>query len=525
MRDRSGGNVISESVISNRLNQPIGSVIRHDLQTVAEGGSAVLLASVFGNGLNYFFGIYIARALGPADFGLYILGLTFFNALALLAPLGLDTAIVKFISHQRGEGRETQASSTLLQVIAITAVSGLVFGLGLAIVAPYLSSSIYRNAYLTPVLFFFAAAVPLSCVGTVLLRGLQAFHIVGHTVVIKYLWEPIGKCLLSALALLIGFGLYGVLAVTLFTLGVSVVVAYRSIRRRAGIHLGRMHSWNGGELASLFGFSLPLIICSIFSVVAPRTDLMMLGYSATPAEVGIYNAAFQTAAILSLILGALDASFAPMIGKVLAMKEWDAVKELYQAACRWTLILAAPLFILIALFGKEILGVFGTEFSKESACLVILAVGQLINAATGMANTVLLMSGHSRKVMWNTVVFGLLLVITNGMLIPHFGMLGAAMAASINLAMTNIIRTIEVWSLLRVQPCTRALVKPLLAGLLVSLIGWIAKGAIAPAYHLLIALLLPALYGCFLYLFEMDRSDRAVLGIMIRRAKRALSFS
>lgn len=50
---------------------------------------------------------FIARALGPNQFGLYALGLTIFNTLSD-CPLGLDTGVVKFVSQQRGMGRRTK---------------------------------------------------------------------------------------------------------------------------------------------------------------------------------------------------------------------------------------------------------------------------------------------------------------------------------------------------------------------------------------------------------------------------------
>ena len=55
------------------------------LQGLFEGGSMLLVASVFGNGMNYFFMLFLARQLGTDDFGLYALGVTIFNTLLLVA--------------------------------------------------------------------------------------------------------------------------------------------------------------------------------------------------------------------------------------------------------------------------------------------------------------------------------------------------------------------------------------------------------------------------------------------------------
>lgn len=74
---------------------------------LAGGGTALLAASVAGNALSYGFGIFLARFLGMEQFGLYALGLTFFNLLALFTPLALDVGLLKFVSTDRAEGKIT----------------------------------------------------------------------------------------------------------------------------------------------------------------------------------------------------------------------------------------------------------------------------------------------------------------------------------------------------------------------------------------------------------------------------------
>ena len=72
---------------------------RQQSERLVVASSAVLLASIFGNGLNYLFGIFLARSLGIDQFGLYALGFSIFSTLALLVPLGMDAGAIKFISE------------------------------------------------------------------------------------------------------------------------------------------------------------------------------------------------------------------------------------------------------------------------------------------------------------------------------------------------------------------------------------------------------------------------------------------
>ena len=509
--------MLSEVITDQKIEKEEPVFGKSDLYKVAQGGGTMLLASAFGNGLNYIFGIFVARALGPNQFGLYALGLTIFNTLSLIVPLGLDTAVVKFVSQQRGLGEQDKARSTISQAVLVTLLSGLLIGLGLALLSGWLSTAVYKNDALIPILLFFAAAIPMFSITTVLVSVAQAFHTIRQTVFIKYLWEPIGRFIIAALLLWGGFGLHGVLAALLLTYSVSVVVALRSTSQIADINFRRVPPWVQGNLQALFSFCLPLIVSTFFGVIAPRSDLLILGYWTHSSDVGIYNAAFQTSAILALILGSFNTSFAPMIGRAFANQEWNTVKELYQAMCRWIFMFTVPLFISMVIFRQEILSVFGKEFVIGADCLVILAGGQLFNTIIGGANTILLMSGHSKKVMLNTIVIGLSLVAANWILIPRFGIMGAAAAASVSLIVTNFVRSFQVWKLIKIQPYTISLAKPLLAAVLAGSIAWTMKG-LFPSVHVLVFLfILLVSYLIFLLSLRFEKTDRLMFSMILNR--------
>ena len=499
------------------MGDTAASPVHGDLQTLARGGGALLFASAFGNGLNYVFGIVVARALGPTEFGLYALGLTMFNTLALVTVLGMDVGVVRFVSQHLGLGEETKARTVILQATAVSGLCGLAAGVGLFLLAEPIAVSIYQKPELATVLQFFSFAVPLAAVGAVILSALQAHQTVRYTIWIRHGWEPAGKFLLAGMLLWAGFGLAGVLTAILVSLVGSVVMGLRSAGRMARIGPGRMPPWTPEPLRALFAFCLPLIVSSFFGAVAPRSDILILGSWVRAQDVGVYLAAFQTASILALVLGAFDIAFAPMIGRALAVQDWARVEEAYQAVSRLTLLLTAPLFVCLAAFGGDILAVFGKDFASRGACLTILAAGQLFNSATGSANTILLMGGHSRMVMWNVVALGILLIGANWVLIPRFGMLGAAVAATASLTVTSVIRVWQVWALHHIHPYSWSLAKPVAAGALAAGIAFAARGALESVPVPASAVLVGAIYVAGLSMLRFERADRAVFAVMLDR--------
>lgn len=493
--------------------------------SLMEGGVSLLVASVFGNGMNYFFMLFLARQLGAENFGLYALGLTIFNALLLVAIAGVDTGVIKFVSEYRAQGQEDAARRAIATAVVLVMGFGLIAGLSLFFLAAPLSVQLYGKPGLMTVLLWFALALPFALLGSLLLSSLQALQTVRYTVGIKYVWEPIGKWTLAGLALWGGFGLGGVICGFAVTFAISVVFAIRALERQRWL---TAHGFAGIEWENIraFGaFCLPLVGANLFGVLAPRADIMLLGYWASSQDVGLYLAAFQTSAILALILGAFDVVFAPAISRAWTAKDRLAFQENYELVHRIALTVTMPLCILLVVFADDALSIFGVGFAAGGPILAILTVGHLVNAASGCANTVLLMSGHSRVVLLNTVVYGTVLIGSTAAMIPLWGPVGAAVTASGSFVLLNGLRVAHVWRLHGMLPWTRATVKPLAAGCVMAVTIWLVKPHLAPLAYIPMGLLACGLYIAVLHVARLEAGDAQLLSSLATRVRVAAGWA
>ena len=491
-----------------------------DRETIALSGTAVLLGSAFGNGLNYAFGIFLARTLGTEEFGIYALALTIFNIVSLTVVFGMDIGAIKFVSHHLAEGQYAKARETLITAAAIAFVSGLVAAIVLALLAHPIAVTLYNKPDLVQSLLVFAAAIPLGTLTIVLLSTLQAYQTVRHTILIKYLWEPIGKFVLAGVLLWAGFQLLGVLISIVLAFAVSTVFSIQAVYRLAFRESDSYLVWSLKEARTLLAYCLPLVISKLFGVVAPRSDILILGYWASAREVGIYLAAFQTAATMALIVGAFDTSLGPIMSRAWSQQDRARMRDSYQAVSRLSIMAALPIFCCLMLFSSEILKVFGAEFTRGSVALMILAFGQVFNTATGSPNTILLMSGQSRLVMTNTVILGVVLLIATATIIPFWGITGAAIAASTIFILTNVIRVAQVWRLHRMQPYTWDLAKPITAAAAATGIVFMMHNSAMILPIPLLGLALGMLYLTGLLLLGINQQDRLTLQSLLTRVRR-----
>jgi O-antigen/teichoic acid export membrane protein len=114
------------------------------------------------------------------------------------------------------------------------------------------------------------------------------------------------------------------------------------------------------------------------------------------------------------------------------------------------------MYVVLAIFPKAALGIFGHRYETGAACLAVLSIAMLVNLGTGNVTVVLLMGGKSS---WNIVNAGAALAINVGLnliLLPRMGITGAAVAWAASIVVDNVAAVIEVRWLLGLAPFGRS---------------------------------------------------------------------
>ena len=194
--------------------------------------------------------------------------------------------------------------------------------------------------------------------------------------------------------------------------------------------------------------------------------ILLLGYFRTSAEVGIYDVALRVALLVELPLAVSNFVFAPLIGEMYAKGDLDRLQELFKTVTKWVFTASFLVFLTAIFLAKPILGMFGPEFIAGVPVLFILGFSQLINASTGAVGWVLIMSGYSTLHLLNSVLSALLTIIFSFLLMPGYGMIGAAIAVGSVYILVNLVRLAEVFFILKIHPYRWDFFKPIVAGLI-----------------------------------------------------------
>jgi O-antigen/teichoic acid export membrane protein len=211
----------------------------------------------------------------------------------------------------------------------------------------------------------------------------------------------------------------------------------------------------------------------------------------TPDDLGVYAACVRVALAMVLFLTAVAYVFSPFVADLHARGQRERLDRLYKAITRWTVAGTIPVLLLMLLAPAAILRLFGgEEFTTGTDALRILVIGQAINVSVGAAGFVLIMAGRTG---WDLTVYVLsaaLDIALSFLLVPKFGIEGAAAAQAITIACSNWLRLVLVRRFVGIFPWDASYVRLVVPAAACALAMLAAQAMIGDSQWLLQLLLM-----------------------------------
>jgi O-antigen/teichoic acid export membrane protein len=190
----------------------------------------------------------------------------------------------------------------------------------------------------------------------------------------------------------------------------------------------------------------PLLLSSGLLLVNQNADILMLGAMAGSAEAGLYQVASRASMLLVVILNAINAVVTPSLSKYHAEDNYAAIQVLIRKASLLITALTLPLIIIVTVGAPLILQIlFGADYAEAGRAFVLLGWAQAVNALAGPVGLVLIMTGHQKLALYGILASTVVNLVFNFILIPQFGINGAAFATGLSFVVWNVVLSIFVW--------------------------------------------------------------------------------
>jgi O-antigen/teichoic acid export membrane protein len=460
--------------------------------------SIAFLGGLIGRGLRYGFNIVIARGLGLDALGLFAFGMVVMKGGGVFARVGLDTAAQKYIPIYHSEGDSARVSGTVIICLVVPLVVGAVFATILYTSRGVISE--LTDTTLSSATELFIVGIPLYAAMMVGVNATYGLKRTRYSVYIRDLGQSAVALVLMAIGAFVLSDLDVLITGYLVSLVVGVGLAVTFLIREGALRFDVPPIF---EYQKIFAFSLPLTFAASIQYFVSWTDILVLGIFVSPEPIGWYQATYQTSVLLVVVLQSANSIFPAIAADLHESGQHDQLNCVYTAITRWVTYLTVLALMFVLVYTGDILSIFGTAVRSAQIALIILAVGQTLNAIVGPTGYLLVMTDYERLQLVNNVVAALLNLVLNLVFIQAYGIIGAAAATGLSLASLNILRLVEVRYLLGMQPYSRGYWKgavaiggtlpvlllgqkvPLVGILRVAIVGSIAFGVFASLIWLL----------------------------------------
>jgi len=440
-------------------------VITSTASSAAIAGAGDLISAV----LKYMTNVVMTNIVSQSVYGIYITVYAAATIVGSITVLGLDNTMVRFLPTYRAKGEHDLATGLLRFVVWMTLISGLLCGTLFYLSATVLAHLVYhQDAYTLP-LREVALLIPLMALQPVLASGLMALKAIKWKVYTDRLIQPGLTLILMGVFYLLGLRLEALILATICGFLASVITGQLLLGKASKRLISG--AVPGFEPKTWLRFALPLSFSSFIYSVLNSTDVLFLAAFSTAAQVGLYAAADRVSFLVLMPLIAFNTIFSPLIAEYHARGEHEQLANLSKLVTKWTFSLSLPVFLCFCVFREPILGIFSREYTAAGLVLMILSLANLIDAGVGSTGDLLVMTGHARVILANTIVAITVNISLSFLLVPRFNVLGAAIASALALVIPSVAGIVEVYWLLKILTFRRDMLKSVAAGGVASIVG------------------------------------------------------
>ena len=418
------------------------------LKTIAKGAGIAFFGITLNRFLAFLSKVVVARFLTPSEYGVLNLGLAIFSIFIIISLVGIPEGIVRYIPYYTGRKEYGKVKGVIHSSIKISLPLSFIFS-GLMFYLSHDISKIFHNAELSYVLEIFSLAIPFWILTRIYMAANVGFKRVEYSIMTETLHQLIRFVMVISF-LLAGFGLVGASFGYLLAFLVSPLIGYYFFSKLFLLIKECDIKPVGKEV---FSYSWPLLLAGFSSLILSWTDTLMLGYFKNEYYVGIYNAAYPIAQLLTIFGVSFSSIFLPVITEFYSAGSFDNLKRTYTAVTKWVFGLTFPTFLILVFFGKWVIKIlFGIKYVSGYSALSVLALGFFTSSVLALSSGVIKSLGKTKFIMINSYFIAALNVALNTYLIPTYGVTGAAIATAISAITSSIICFAYSCRLVRAMP-------------------------------------------------------------------------
>ncbi len=437
--------------------------IDKDLKLIVKSSLIIFIGLFLSKVLTYVYRITIARTFGPEIYGLFSLSLMIFGFFVFFASFGFSEGLIRYLSWYRGKKQYQKIKYLFKFALSISIISSIFSGAILFFLSNYISLNVFHNPELIIFLKIFSFLIPFYLINNLFLSALQAFEKIQWYSFILNIFQNVVKVFTLFLFIFIGFKSGAIIFSYFLGIFAMFTISYFITKYKTPEIFGNSDLKNkikSEVRKEFFSYSWPLLFFAMISQIFYWTDTFLIGYFNGAFDAGLYNAAIPIVLLMRFVPELFLRLFFPLVTKEFSRNRLKIIRQLSQQVGKWIFILNLPVFLIMFFFPDAIINVlFGAEYIIVGKSLKILAVGGFISSLIWISNNLLSVIGKSKLLLTNLLFVSTLNILLNILLIPKYGLNGAAFATTISMIVLSLILFLEVRYFLSLIPFRRKILR------------------------------------------------------------------
>ena len=394
------------------------------MKDILKGSFIIFLFKVVGAISLFLTNILISRYYGLETLGTFTLIFMLMMVATTISRIGLDIFVVRIIPSLEDKDREI--SLFLKEVFKIITIGSIIVSIFIFISSDIINKELFQSIDASNYIMGLVLIILPFTFFNIMPEIFRGFHDIKIYSFFRNLSQNLTMTILLGIAVLSGlkyspiYTLYS--AITIITIVMGIVL-YKFLKEK-NIDI----TIDGKYSDKILIHSYPMFLTSSVMFLMASVDIFMIGHYLNEYQVGIYNICVNLSMVVTFIPMAIGGFISPKIAQAYAKGDTLAIKKLFSNSMKLITIVTIPIFGILYSYPDFFLSIFGKGAMVATTTLLIVNIGFLSEAMTGPVGFILNMTDNQHLFMKILIIALVINVLLNALLIPIYGINGAAIA-------------------------------------------------------------------------------------------------
>jgi len=447
---------------------------------IAKGSIVILMGSFLYRIGGYIYKIAMTNLLGEVGYGILSLTMPLQGFFIIIAGAGLPPAIAKYVSQYHAQNNVEMVKAIISVATIMMTILGLVFSVLIFFLAQPIAIALHNPDAILPFQLI-ALITPFSVIVGAMRGTFQGFYQMTNILLTRAM-ELIFMVIMAIILVYAGLYVAGAVIGTaigfMAALGIAIYLFQRDVRKKLvrprnllskaippldfndKISIARM----------LIIFSIPVVITGLAELALYDIATLIIPLYYPISYAGYFNVSSTIARLPLIISMAVATSVLPATAEAMSLKDHDLMKIYIGQSYRYVSFLVIPLCVGIIVFASPIINLlFGQQFLPGTSALQILAVGMFFFTLYTISSSISQGLGRPRLPMYALVAGTTIDLILSLLLVPSFGINGAAIATTLSALFIMATLMLTTLKLANIQLPIYEYIKILIAALIMGM--------------------------------------------------------